>query len=122
MLCSGDTLLEPLVACAGATLQAVATSLDIPVRAGRVRAEGDVDFAGRSAWTARRRRLYSTRAEASTGDCHRCQHWPITGPMLFFRVVWQGSPPHEFRAGLRPIPSASEASWCPWARRPRGLR
>ena len=45
-LCSGDMLLEALAACAGVTLRAVATSLDIGVRAGRVRAEGDLDFRG----------------------------------------------------------------------------
>jgi uncharacterized OsmC-like protein len=45
-LCSGDMLLEALVACAGVTLRAVATSLGIPVSAGRVRAEGDLDFRG----------------------------------------------------------------------------
>ena len=46
LLCSGDMLLEALVACAGVTLQAVATSLGIPVSSGRVRAEGDLDFRG----------------------------------------------------------------------------
>jgi uncharacterized OsmC-like protein len=46
LLCSGDMLLEALVACAGVTLQAVATSLGIPVSTGRVRAEGDLDFRG----------------------------------------------------------------------------
>ena len=45
-LCSGDMLLEALVACAGVTLRAVATSLDVPIRAGRVFAEGDLDFRG----------------------------------------------------------------------------
>jgi uncharacterized OsmC-like protein len=45
-LCSGDMLLEALVACAGVTLGAVATSLDVPVRGGRVLAEGDLDFRG----------------------------------------------------------------------------
>jgi uncharacterized OsmC-like protein len=45
-LCSGDMLLEALVACAGVTLRAVATSLGIPVDSGRVRAEGDIDFRG----------------------------------------------------------------------------
>ncbi len=45
-LCSGDMLLEALVACAGVTLRAVATSIDVPVRAGRVHAEGDLDFRG----------------------------------------------------------------------------
>jgi uncharacterized OsmC-like protein len=44
--CSGDMLLEALVACAGVTLKAVATALDLPVRAGTVRAEGDLDFRG----------------------------------------------------------------------------
>src|SRR3982751_3450265 len=46
LLCSGDMLLEALVACAGVTLRAVATSLGIDVRSGRVRAEGDLDFRG----------------------------------------------------------------------------
>jgi len=45
-LCSGDMLLEALVACAGVTLKSVATALDIPLRAGRVFAEGDLDFRG----------------------------------------------------------------------------
>ena len=45
-LCSGDMLLEALVACAGVTLKAVATALDIPVRGGTVFAEGDLDFRG----------------------------------------------------------------------------
>jgi uncharacterized OsmC-like protein len=46
LLCSGDMLLEALVACAGVTLSAVATSLGIEVRSGRVHAEGDLDFRG----------------------------------------------------------------------------
>src|SRR4051795_13248806 len=45
-LCSGDMLLEALVACAGVTLQAVATSIGVEVRGGSVRAEGDLDFRG----------------------------------------------------------------------------
>jgi uncharacterized OsmC-like protein len=45
-LCSGDMLLEALVACAGVTLKAVATALDVPLRKGVVRAEGDLDFRG----------------------------------------------------------------------------
>jgi len=44
--CSGDLLLQALVACAGVTLRAVATALDLPVRGGEVRAEGDLDFRG----------------------------------------------------------------------------
>jgi uncharacterized OsmC-like protein len=46
LLCSGDMLLEALVACAGVTLRAVATSLGIEVSSGRVHAEGDLDFRG----------------------------------------------------------------------------
>jgi uncharacterized OsmC-like protein len=46
LLCSGDMLLEALVACAGVTLRAVATSLEIPVAGGTVTAEGDLDFRG----------------------------------------------------------------------------
>ena len=45
-LCSGDMLLEALVACSGVTLKAVATALDIPIENGRVWAEGDLDFKG----------------------------------------------------------------------------
>src|SRR5436190_11534552 len=45
-LCSGDMLLEALVACAGVTLKAVATALDIPIKSGTVSAEGDLDFRG----------------------------------------------------------------------------
>ena len=45
-LCSGDMLLEALVACAGVTLKAVATALGIELRGGRVKAEGDLDFRG----------------------------------------------------------------------------
>jgi uncharacterized OsmC-like protein len=44
--CSGDMLLEALVACAGVTLNAVATALEVPLRAGKVYAEGDLDFRG----------------------------------------------------------------------------
>ncbi len=44
--CSGDMLLEALAACAGVTLRAVATALEIPVRGGIVNAEGDLDFRG----------------------------------------------------------------------------
>src|SRR6266516_4856144 len=46
LVCSGDMLLQALVACAGVTLRAVATSLGIAVRGGTVRAEGDLDFRG----------------------------------------------------------------------------
>ena len=45
-LCSGDMLLEALVACAGVTLKAVATALDIPLKSATVAAEGDLDFRG----------------------------------------------------------------------------
>jgi uncharacterized OsmC-like protein len=46
LACSGDMLLEALVACAGVTLRAVAASLGIEIRSGRVRADGDLDFRG----------------------------------------------------------------------------
>src|ERR1700730_3760620 len=45
-LCSGDMLLGALVACAGVTLKAVATALNIPLKSGVVMAEGDLDFRG----------------------------------------------------------------------------
>ena len=44
--CSGDMLLEALVACAGVTLRAVSTSLEVPVEGGTISAEGDLDFRG----------------------------------------------------------------------------
>jgi uncharacterized OsmC-like protein len=44
--CSGDMLLQALVACAGVTLNAVATALKLPIGNARVRAEGDLDFRG----------------------------------------------------------------------------
>src|SRR5258706_8617600 len=51
LACSGDMLLQALVACAGVTLRAVATSLGIAVTEGTVRAEGDIDFRGTLAVT-----------------------------------------------------------------------
>ena len=46
LACSGDMLLEALVACAGVTLQAVATAIEVTIKSGTVRAEGDLDFKG----------------------------------------------------------------------------
>lgn len=46
LACSGDMLLEALVACAGVTLQAVATAIGITLEEGSIRAEGDLDFRG----------------------------------------------------------------------------
>jgi uncharacterized OsmC-like protein len=46
LLCSGDMLLEALAACAGVTLGAVATALEIEIPNGKVHAEGDLDFRG----------------------------------------------------------------------------
>jgi uncharacterized OsmC-like protein len=45
-LCSGDMLLEALVACAGVTLKSVATAIDVSLKSGQVIAEGDLDFRG----------------------------------------------------------------------------
>ncbi len=46
LACSGDMLLEALVACAGVTLRSVATAMGLPVRGGTITAEGDLDFRG----------------------------------------------------------------------------
>src|SRR5450432_1272103 len=46
LICSGDMLLEALVACAGVTLQAVTTAIGVEIRSGTVKAEGDLDFKG----------------------------------------------------------------------------
>ena len=60
-LCSGDMLLEALAACAGVTLRAVAASLGLDVRAGTVRADGDLDFRELSQ-SAKTHRLASDRS------------------------------------------------------------
>lgn len=49
-LCSGDMLLEGLVACAGVTLKSVATAIEVPLKSGRVSAEGDLDFRAHWVW------------------------------------------------------------------------
>jgi uncharacterized OsmC-like protein len=46
LICSGDMLLQALVACAGVTLSAVATSIGVEIKKGVVKAEGDIDFRG----------------------------------------------------------------------------
>ena len=46
LVCSGDMLLEALVACAGVTLSAVATAIGVEIKSGTVKAEGDLDFRG----------------------------------------------------------------------------
>ncbi len=46
LACSGDMLLQALVACAGVTLRAVATSIEFPLAGGTITAEGDLDFRG----------------------------------------------------------------------------
>lgn len=46
LACSGDLLLEALVACAGVTLRAVATAIGVNIKEGTVKAEGDLDFRG----------------------------------------------------------------------------
>jgi uncharacterized OsmC-like protein len=63
--CSGDMLLEALVACAGVTLRAVATALEIELHGGRVSAEGDLDFAARSGSAERHRSVSATFVCAS---------------------------------------------------------
>ena len=60
--CSGDMLLEALVACAGVTLGAVATAIGVNVKSGSVHAEGDSTSAARSEW--RRTRLLASRPSA----------------------------------------------------------
>jgi uncharacterized OsmC-like protein len=46
LACSGDMLLQALVACAGVTMNAVATAIGMEIRAGHIKAEGDLDFRG----------------------------------------------------------------------------
>jgi len=46
LACSGDLLLEALVACAGVTISAVATAIGIEIKSGNIKAEGDLDFRG----------------------------------------------------------------------------
>src|SRR5438874_8848156 len=63
--CSGDMLLEALVACAGVTLRAVATALEFGLRGGSVTAEGDLDFRGTLGSTAPRRSAFPRSASPS---------------------------------------------------------
>ena len=63
--CSGDMLLEALVACAGVTLRAVATALEFRLKGGTVRAEGDLDFRGTLGSTAPRRSAFTRSASPS---------------------------------------------------------
>jgi len=65
-LCSGDMLLEALVACAGVTLKSVATAVEIPLKTGNVTAEGDLDFRAPSASTRKRPLDLLKSASAST--------------------------------------------------------
>ncbi|MGY4484360.1 hypothetical protein ACVWWR_003551 [Bradyrhizobium sp. LM3.2] len=60
-LCSGDMLLEALVACAGVTLKSVATAIEVPLKTGDVYAEGDLDFRGIRSASTRRLRSASPR-------------------------------------------------------------
>jgi hypothetical protein len=78
-LCSGDMLLEALVACAGVTLRAVATSLGIEVRGGTVHAEESSTSAGRSPSIGRRQSASRRSVSRSTSippptpnDSRRC--------------------------------------------------
>jgi uncharacterized OsmC-like protein len=70
LLCSGDMLLEALVACAGVTLRAVATALEIPVEGGTVTAEGDLDFRG----------TLGVDREAPVGFREIRLHFDVAGP------------------------------------------
>jgi hypothetical protein len=63
--CSGDMLLEALVACAGVTLKAVATALEFRLTGGSVKAEGDLDFRGTWAWTETRPSAFARSASPS---------------------------------------------------------
>jgi hypothetical protein len=62
--CSGDMLLEALVACAGVTLKAVATAIDFRLRGGSVHAEGDLDFRVRWGSNAPHRSVFATSGSA----------------------------------------------------------
>jgi uncharacterized OsmC-like protein len=77
LLCSGDMLLQALVACAGVSVRAVSTSLEIPVEGGTISAEGDLDFRGTLAVSKeapvgfRAIRLhFNLVSEASESDLH----------------------------------------------------
>ena len=72
-------LLEALVACAGISLKAAATVLDIPVKSATVSAEGDVDLAARSAWRRKCRSdlRKSVYASMSRRDCVEGRTRPV---------------------------------------------
>ncbi len=85
LACSGDMLLQALVACAGVTMRSVATALEIPVT-GTVRAEGDLDFRGTLAVD----REAFARAGYPTlpGGSYRSMWWVFHDPHGAFAARW----------------------------------
>jgi len=112
LLCSGDMLLEALVACAGVTLRAVATSLGISVASGHVRAEGELDFRGTLGVDRAARVGFSAIRLSFELDSDADDEQLATLNKLTQRycVVYQtlASPPTLSSTALRPTVSCSE--------------
>jgi uncharacterized OsmC-like protein len=106
--CSGDMLLEALVACAGVTMNAVATALGYAIRGARVRAEGDLDFRGtlgvdKEAPVGFRDIRLSFDIDADLSDGERATLLKLTER---YCVVYQTlRKPPEMRVSLFPLPS-----------------
>ena len=96
-LCSGDMLLEALVACAGVTLRAVSTSMGVEIRGGNVHAEGDLDFRGH----ARRRQGRPRRVPRGA---------PALRPRHRRRRRHPRHAAQAHRAVLRRLPDAGQAA------------
>lgn len=131
-LCSGDMLLEALVACTGVSLKAVATSLEIPVKSGKITAEGDLDFRcvqrleqrparrrltvlsfaeGRWASTSLYRSAFSPFASSSTSTaptCRRRRYVQASPPSCLMPLVLFLSQQFTFPSSSR---GSSSANW-----------
>ena len=96
-LCSGDMLLEALVACAGVTVKAVATALDIPLKSGKVSAEGELDFRG-TLGVAKDAAGRLSRNSPAFRSRHRRRPRQARSIAQAHRALLRGVPDHQSRA------------------------
>ncbi|HZT18664.1 MAG TPA: OsmC family protein [Dongiaceae bacterium] len=104
--CSGDMLLEALVACAGVTLRAVATAIGVELRDGRVRAEGDLDFRGtlgvaKDAPVGFRDIRLSFELDTDASDDQLAQLLRLTERYCVVYQTLRGAPPVDVRLARR---------------------
>jgi hypothetical protein len=94
-LCSGDMLLEALVACAGVTLKSVATAVEVPLKTGNVIAEGDLDFRG-TLGVDKEARSALPRFASLRGR-YRCAAGQARSAAETHRALLRGLPDHQER-------------------------